>query len=70
MADLRTADEMRRGYLPPQEASDRSSSSQWMENRGISTGWALFGLAAVALGIFAFYHFEPDFRRYMKIKRM
>jgi hypothetical protein len=38
--------------------------------RGMSPGWALAGLAVLALGALAVYHFGPDFRRYIKMERM
>jgi hypothetical protein len=36
----------------------------------ITPGWALVGLALVGLGIWGFLHFEPDLRRYLKIRSM
>jgi hypothetical protein len=35
---------------------------------GLSTGWVVAGLAAVALG--AWYHFGGDLKRYIKMERM
>ena len=40
------------------------------EPHGLSTGWLMVGMAAVALGAWAAYHFGPDFRRYIKMERM
>ena len=37
---------------------------------GLSTGWLLAGLAALGLGAWAVYHFGPDVRRYLKIRKM
>jgi hypothetical protein len=37
--------------------------------RGLSV-WKIAGLAAVALGIVGFFYFEPDLRRYLKIRNM
>ena len=36
----------------------------------LSPGWTLAGLAVLALGALAVYHFGPDFRRYIKMERM
>lgn len=37
---------------------------------GLSPGWVVAGVAALALGAWALYHFGPDFRRYIKMERM
>ena len=39
-------------------------------SNGVSTGWLLAGLGAIALGAFAAYYFGPDFRRYVKMSQM
>jgi hypothetical protein len=41
-----------------------------MPRGGASGGWLLVGLAALGLGAFAWYHFGPDVRRYLKIRNM
>lgn len=38
--------------------------------QGPSTGLLLAGVAAIALGAWAVYHFGPDFRRYIKMEMM
>jgi hypothetical protein len=48
-----------------------SAPARWSEEAGgLSTGWAVAGLAAVALGAWMAYHFGPDLRRYVKMERM
>ena len=37
---------------------------------GTSVGWAVAGLAALALGYLAWRHFGPDLRRYLKMEAM
>jgi hypothetical protein len=34
------------------------------------SGWAIAGLALVALGVLGWYSFGPDLRRYIKISNM
>lgn len=41
-----------------------------MRRGGTSAGWLLVGLAALGLGVFAWRHFAPDVRRYIKIRNM
>lgn len=38
--------------------------------RGPSAELVLAGVAVLALGAWAVYHFGPDFRRYIKMERM
>ena len=40
------------------------------ESGGPSWGLMISGLAAVGLGLMAWYYFGPDLRRYIKIERM
>jgi hypothetical protein len=54
-------DWQRRAYHPPAESSAPSL--------GVP-GWAIAGLAAAAVGVWAWYAFGPDFQRYMKIRSM
>lgn len=37
---------------------------------GMSTGWLIAGLALLGLGVWAAYHFGPDFARYRKMENM
>jgi hypothetical protein len=37
---------------------------------GVSRGWLVAGVAALALGYLAWRHFGPDLRRYIKMERM
>jgi Family of unknown function (DUF6893) len=50
---------MRHGYYPEQR-----------RDRGGWSGWRIASLALMALGVAAFVYFEPDLRRYLKIKSM
>jgi hypothetical protein len=70
MSDMRTAfpesaqrqgsSDGRGGSLPTWRARRESQSS----------GWFMFGLAAVAVGALAWYHFGGDVKRYIKMERM
>jgi hypothetical protein len=51
-----------RSELRPMSQSTSQGSS--------GSGWAIAGLALVALGIFGWYSFGPDLRRYIKISNM
>jgi hypothetical protein len=44
--------------------------SRELDHSGVSRAWLLFGVAALALGAVAVYHFAPDFRRYLKMRNM
>jgi hypothetical protein len=52
-----------RGPLYAPLAETRQYRRRW-------SGWQIAGLAAVALGIVGFFYFEPDLRRYLKIRNM
>ncbi len=50
----------------------RTESPEWgvrPYRRGWS-GWKIAGLAAIAAGVGIFIYFEPDLRRYLKIRHM
>ena len=53
-----------------EEWHDRVAPALRSAAGGMSPGWALAGLAVLALGALAIYHFGPDFRRYIKMERM
>ena len=40
------------------------------DSGGLSPGLMVAGLAALALGAWAIYHFGPDLQRYIKMERM
>ena len=49
---------------------DRPPPARWAGPAGVSPGWLLAGVAVAAVGVWAWYHFGPDFRRYVKMERM
>jgi hypothetical protein len=53
-----------------EEWHDRVAPALRSATGGLSPGWGLAGLAVLALGALAVYHFGPDFRRYIKMERM
>jgi|GEM_PF-6067887 len=56
------------------ERAERQSGSTALRRTdsggGSSTGWLLAGVAVLALGALAAYHFGPDVRRYIKMEMM
>ena len=70
MSDLRYLDEERVSYRDRGELYDRSHPMHWKESSGVSSGWMLVGVAALAVCTLALYHFGSDFKRYLKIKSM
>jgi hypothetical protein len=56
------------------EASDwrrvASAPLRRAESGGLSPGWVVAGVAAVAVGAWLWYHFGGDLKRYIKMERM
>ena len=62
--------ETRPGPSPGEEWRGRSSPARYEDSGGLSPGLLLAGLAAVGLGVLAWYYLGPDLKRYMKIRNM
>ncbi|HTU20086.1 MAG TPA: hypothetical protein VMG10_18625 [Gemmataceae bacterium] len=52
------------------EEERRRPAAERPRSAGISTGLLFAGVAALGLGAWAWYHFAPDVRRYIKIRNM
>jgi hypothetical protein len=71
MAQMRIADGPSMFDQETDERRERSMSTRRTEDSsGTSTGLVLAGIAVVAIGVWAVYHFGPDFRRYIKMEMM
>lgn len=81
MADLRSPEQLRdyesaRSEWPSRHSEEwpvrqsRSGQSRSSSSASMSSSWTWLALGAGVLAGFAVYHFGPDFRRYLKIKRM
>jgi hypothetical protein len=71
MPELRTVNG-ERGYDPATGVRHEYSAvaRRREPGSGSTPGWLIAGIAVVALGAWAAYHFGPDFRRYIKMERM
>ena len=52
------------------ERRERSALVRRSDDNGLSTCWVIASLAALGLGVWAWYHFVADLKRYIKMERM
>jgi hypothetical protein len=70
MSALTSESESRLARRPEEEWQRRYDLTERERGGGLSPGLMLAGLAAVGLGVLAWYYLGPDLVRYMKIRNM
>jgi hypothetical protein len=70
MSEMKSMNEGRLSIGESGSWGDRYNPTERNGTSGVSRGWLIVGMAALAVGGIAWYHFGSDFRRYLKIKSM